>query len=203
MAAAAAAPAPHLSTSGLLLTFPPLASITALSMSAWIREACGERGAGLQALLGTSQSEAAYLHLVTLEEVQVGFALTRVLADQSQEGGEDAGVHQGLDQLHAAHREPLQLLLRGASTERVSPGTFWLPVHLCMHATLESGSRRPTLFSSTCSTISCVHTFPLASSSRRRLTPSSTPTIPSLRSSTNVVRCCSRTEPSKGSTHGC
>lgn len=64
-----------------------------------------------------------------------------------------------------------------------------LPVHLHVHATLVSGSRRLTLFSSTCSTSSWVHTFPLASRRRRRLTPSSTLTIPSLRSNTKVVRC--------------
>ncbi len=51
---------------------------------------------------------------------------------------------------------------------------------------------RLTLFSSTCSNISWVQTFPLASSRRRRLTPSSTVIIPSLRSNTNVVRCWGR-----------
>lgn len=51
---------------------------------------------------------------------------------------------------------------------------------------------RLTLFSSTCSSISWVQTFPLASSRRRRLIPSSTVIIPSLRSNTNVVRCWSQ-----------
>lgn len=147
-------------------------------------------------LPGSSQSGAAYLDVVTLEEVQVGFALTRVPADQSQEGVEDAGVHHGLAQLHAAHGEALQLLLRSTGAPGEPAGAAGA-AHLHLRRTWLSGSRRLTLFSSTCSTISCVHTFPLASSRRSRLTPSSTVTIPSFRSNTKVVRCCSGSEPTR------
>ena len=67
--------------------------------------------------LRTDQSQAVYLDVVTLEQVQVRFALTRVFTDQSQDGVVAAGVHDGLDVLDRPHGEVLQLVLSDTRTE--------------------------------------------------------------------------------------
>lgn len=52
-----------------------------------------------------------YLDVVTLEEVEVRFVLTRLLADESEDGVEAAGTVDGLAVLDGSHREVFQLLL--------------------------------------------------------------------------------------------
>lgn len=49
--------------------------------------------------------------MVALEEVEVGFVLTRLLADQSQDRVKAAGAADGLAVLDGSYREVLQLLL--------------------------------------------------------------------------------------------
>lgn len=70
------------------------------------------------------QSEAAYLDVIALEQVQVRFVLTRFLIDQGQDGVERADVHHGLTVLDGSDWEVLQLALKGSmmgnSTQRVN-----------------------------------------------------------------------------------
>lgn len=71
-------------------------------------------------ILPSVQSEAAYLDVVTLEQVQVRFALTRLLTHQSQDGVVAAGVHDGLTVLDGGDGEVLQLVLKEQNTLRNS-----------------------------------------------------------------------------------
>lgn len=57
-------------------------------------------------------SRAGYLDVVTLEEVQVGLALARLFAHQSQDGVVAAGVHHRLTVLDDPDGEILQLVLK-------------------------------------------------------------------------------------------
>lgn len=61
-----------------------------------------------------NQSEAAYLDVIALEQVQVRFVLTRFLTDQGQDGVKGADVHHGLTVLDGSDWEVLQLALKGS-----------------------------------------------------------------------------------------
>lgn len=61
-----------------------------------------------------NQSEAAYLDVIALEQVQVRFVLTWFLTDQSQDGVEGADVHHSLAVLDGFDWEVLQLALKGS-----------------------------------------------------------------------------------------
>lgn len=69
-------------------------------------------------MLQFSDSAEAHLDVVTLEEVQVGLALPRLLAHQGQDGVVAAGVHDGLAVLDGADGEVLQLILNRSRGRR-------------------------------------------------------------------------------------
>ena len=58
-----------------------------------------------------SLSRSLYLDVVTLEEVQVGFALSRLFTHQSQDGVVAAGAHHSLAVLQGPHGKVFQLIL--------------------------------------------------------------------------------------------
>lgn len=55
---------------------------------------------------------STHLHLVTVEEVDVGFVLVLVLTHQQQHGGVTCLIQDRLAQVDGGEREVLQLLLR-------------------------------------------------------------------------------------------
>lgn len=63
-----------------------------------------------------------HLHLVAVEEVDVGLALLRVLAHKQQHGRVAQLVQHRLAALHSGQREVFQLLLRGhVAPTRLTP----------------------------------------------------------------------------------
>lgn len=87
------------------------------------------------AVLGVSQRHggSAHLHLVAVEEVDVGFVLLRILAHQEQHGGVAHLVQHRLAVLDCGQRKVLQLLLEEKGSGNGEPLNRWGMV-LCMNS---------------------------------------------------------------------
>lgn len=110
-------PSPYLRVCGRIF-LPRRQSASALSMSSCTSSACGVGAGGVRPALRpdagplpASPRPPAYLHLVAVEEVDVGLALVRVLAHEQQHGRVAQLVEHRLAVPHAGQREVLQLLL--------------------------------------------------------------------------------------------
>lgn len=74
-------------------------------------EGAGRAGSTLCCVFRTGTQGSAHLHLVAVEEVDVGFVLLRILAHQEQHGGVAHLVQHRLAVLDCRQRKVLQLLL--------------------------------------------------------------------------------------------
>lgn len=90
--------------------FPRRQSASALSMSSCTSSACGDAASGRLRPRGPPRCPA-HLHLVAVEEVDVGLALLRVLAHEQQHGRVAQLVQHRLAVPDGGQREVLQLLL--------------------------------------------------------------------------------------------
>lgn len=148
-----------------------------------------------------------HLHLITVEEVDVGSVLVLVLTHQQQHGRVPSLVQDCLTHVDDREREVLQLLLQGGQRwqhleTNLHPHSS-LPIcllgsHSSKHKicdqmwrpTSVSQSSSLTALSVTCRSISWVQILSLESSRISFLMASSTVVIDSVLSMMNVERCC-------------
>lgn len=87
----------------------------------------------LGCVFGSGTGGSAHLHLVAVEEVDVGFVLLRILAHQEQHGGVAHLVQHRLAVLDCGQRKVLQLLLEEKGSGNGEPLNRWGMV-LCMNS---------------------------------------------------------------------